>query len=138
MKTIKFLAFIAVAIIMSSCTSRILDFTVVSSKALQIGIDKSTGKQVEGSCMRPFGWGASVKGAVDDAIEQGGAGCDMLVDGVIYYKNILDCAVGYKVKGVAINSKVLRAQLGVEGWEQFCQEHNMKLVDEDGEEVALK
>jgi len=136
MKTIKLFMFLATIVLLSSCSYRTLDFTVISSKALQIGIDKTTGKTVEGKSMGFLGFGTSIKNAVDEAIEKGGAGCDMIVDGVIYLKDAVFVS-GYIVKGTAINSKALRADLGADGWEQFCREHNIKLVDENGEEVAM-
>ncbi len=137
MKAIRIFAALVAVVLLSSCSYRVLDFTVVSSKALQVGVDKTNGKVVEGSSMGFLGFGSSIKSAVDEAIEKGGTGCDMLVDGVIFVKDAVFVS-GYKVKGTAINSKVLRAELGAEGWKQFCQEHNMKLVDENGEEVAMK
>ncbi|GAA4459592.1 hypothetical protein GCM10023093_00810 [Nemorincola caseinilytica] len=43
------------ATMMTSCTRRLIDFTVISSKNVGLSIDKSKGKRVKGKSMGPFG-----------------------------------------------------------------------------------
>lgn len=60
--------------LMQSC--RLVDFTVISSKNVDIKFKKDVPRQK--------GIAFSVKGAMDKAIQKGGLGYDVLVDGVIY------------------------------------------------------
>ena len=80
--------------LVSGCTQRMIDFTVISSKNMQLQFpSEATGPRVEGQDMVlfviiPFGT-PNLKEAVDRAIEQAGPGYDALIDGVIYQKNLL-------------------------------------------------
>lgn len=95
MKNLKFtlIALVLLAITFSSCTHRVLDFTLVSTKNVDLtkGADFERGKQrVEGTDMIhiiifiPTGT-INIKEAVDRAIETT-PGCVALLDGVIYTK----------------------------------------------------
>lgn len=132
-----FIAFMAVIMMMSSCSYRTLDFTIVSTKTYSLPINKSAGTNTEGKCMRFLGMGASIKDAIDNALTNAGPGYDLLVDGVIYTKDNFFVS-GYKVVGIAVKSADMRAELGEDGFKEWCSNHNVNLVDENGNEVALQ
>lgn len=108
----------------SSCTSRLIDFTIISTKNMQMSIDKTKGKEVKIKMLKAFGIGAHLKDAIDKAIAAGGPGCDMLVDGVIRYSNYYFVA-GYRIEGVAMNSLKLKAELGEDKFDEFMRAHNV-------------
>lgn len=122
MKKITLVALIC-AIALSSCTHRIIDFTVISTKNVQMSMDKSKGKQVKVKDMKFFGINATLKGVIDKALNTAGPGYDLLVDGVISVSNYYFVA-GYKVEGLAVNTLKLKSELGEEGFQQFIKEHN--------------
>ncbi|HWB64261.1 MAG TPA: hypothetical protein VG603_12170 [Chitinophagales bacterium] len=123
MKKITLLSVVLV-LFMSSCTHRIIDFTVISTKNLQMSMDKSQGKQVKIKDLKAFGINATLKGAIDKALNTAGPGYDMLVDGVISVSNYYFVA-GYRVEGLAINTLKLKSELGEEGFQQFIKEHSV-------------
>jgi hypothetical protein len=101
MKKYFILSLLAVALLtMNSCTVRLVDFTVISSK--NVGM-RAEGKMIEAKEMKPFGINATIKGVIDKALETAGPEYDLLVDGVLSYSNFTFVA-GYKVKGKAVNS----------------------------------
>ena len=117
-------ALLVLIVTSSSCSYRLIDFTVISSKNHGLMIDKSLGKKVEGSSMGFLGFGTSIKAAMDRALEQAGMDFDLLIDGVVYSKDNIVVS-GYKVTGIAIRSKELKAQLGEEGFKNWCDENNV-------------
>jgi len=85
----------------TSCTRRIVDFTVISSKNCDVKGKK--GQRVKGSdgtCALMY---PEMKEALDRAIEQQ-PGADALIDGVIYYKSYY-VYHKYEVEGTAISTK---------------------------------
>jgi hypothetical protein len=82
------LAVALTALALSGCVQRIMDFTVISTK--NVDIPGTRGEKVTGEDMKsiviiiPTGT-PNVKAAVDDALNKGGG--DVLVDGVISFKN---------------------------------------------------
>ena len=76
------------------------------------------GKRVEGKSIGFMGLGATVKGAVDKALEGAGPGYDLLIDGVLYTENYFFVS-GFKVTGTAVSSRELRAALGEDGFKQW-------------------
>jgi len=111
-------------IIMSSCSYRIIDFTVISSKNVSLKIDKSKGKKVTGSSNGFLGIGASIKDAMDKALESAGPEYDLLVDGVVKINDYF-LVGGYKVEGTAISTSQMKALLGNEGFRDWCKTHNV-------------
>ncbi len=116
-------AAVLAAMVMSGCTQRILDFTVISSKNVSMRVkDSGKGQRVKGEDMAvyiifPLGM-PQVKGAVDKAIESAGTGYDALIDGVIYYKYnvfLLFGTYGYQVEGTPIKTAELIAELRQRG-----------------------
>ena len=75
---------ISATVLLTSCTQRLFDFTVVSSKNVTLNF-KEGGK----STKRVEGKGGSIKSALDKAIEQAGGDYDALIDGVVYLSSYL-------------------------------------------------
>jgi len=121
----KLLVFTAVlAIAVTSCTTRLVDFTVISTKNVQMSIDKSKGKEVNIKDLKAFGINATIKGALDKAIESAGPGYDLLVDGVISYSSYWFVS-GYRVKGLAVNTMKMKSELGEEGFNNWLRAHEV-------------
>ena len=109
---------VVLIIISMGCSARLLDFTIISSKNVNMQVpDASKGNRVTGvdkvtSILGiPLGT-ANLKEAVDRAIEKAGPGYDALVDGVIYAVSkfyILFGSSGYQVEGTPIKSKDFRS-----------------------------
>lgn len=86
---------------MAGCSMRLVDFTVISTKNVQVA--KAKGERVKGSDCAFFGV-PNMKEAIDRAIQTSGGDYDALVDGVVYQKNFLfyQCI---EVEGTPINTK---------------------------------
>jgi hypothetical protein len=91
-------------IMLAGCSQRIIDFTVISSKNINLPVAHGS-TRVTGEDCKIFGQ-PMLKGAVDKAIESAGTDYDGLVDGVLYFKTgflgLMHC---YVVEGTPINSK---------------------------------
>ena len=81
---------IIAGLLMSSC--RLVDFTIISSKNVSLDVKKDAPRVKAG--------GATVKDAVDKAIEKAGSGYDALIDGVIYQRLFF----GFRVVGTPIKT----------------------------------
>lgn len=100
-------------VLVSGCSSRMIDFTVISTKQLEHTIPpESIGERVEG---RDEGWvllgipfGApEIKEAIDDALEKAGpaSGYNALTDGVLYQTTkfyLVATKIRYKVEGTPV------------------------------------
>jgi hypothetical protein len=136
MKTLSRVLILFLAILLSACTSRLLDFTVVSSKNVDLSraADFERGKtRVEGSdyayiiIFIPTGI-ANMKEAIDRALEKV-PGAVALVDGVVYSKFayfILVAMSGYTVEGTPLIDPALAAT-ELESKYMICQ------LNKDGE-----
>lgn len=120
MKKSIFALMILSAMIMTSCSSRLVDFTVISSKNVQLAADLTKGKKVEGKKSYIFGIGWNIKDAMDIALEKAGSEYDLLVDGVVRYGSYPFVAV-ISVEGTAISSRVMIQQLGEAGYQQWLK-----------------
>jgi hypothetical protein len=110
---------IVIAIVMlSSCSYRLVDFTVISSKNHSLNFDLTQGKQVSASSNGFLGIGASIKDAMDKALQSAGPEYDILVNGVVRLNDYFFVS-GYKVEGTALDSKKLKAMLGEEGYKEW-------------------
>lgn len=100
------------ALLMSSCSQRIIDFTVISSKNVTLRLpEDGKGKKVEGKDMvfcAPYCGMPNLKQAVDRAIESAGPGYDALIDGVVFNK-MQFLSSGYVVTGTPIKTAKLKA-----------------------------
>jgi len=117
-----FVAFLAMA--MASCSQRLVDFTVISTKNADLNIKKSSGVKTEGKSMKFLNIGVNIKDAIDDALENAGSDYDLLVDGVIRAKQFPFYG-GYVVEGTAVSTSNLKSQLGEKGFEEWCKQHNI-------------
>ena len=108
----------------SSCSYRLIDFTVISSKNVSLKIDKTQGIRVSGSSNGLLGIGVSIKDAMDKALQSAGPEYDLLIDGVVKINDYFIVA-GYKVEGTAISTSKIKASLGKEGFEDWCKEHKV-------------
>jgi len=97
-----------VALGISSCNQRLIDFTVISSKNVTLRLPddakgpRSKGKEMK-MCTQP-----QLKGAVDKAIENAGPGYDALIDGVVFARNEF-FRTGWVVEGTPIKTGKLKA-----------------------------
>jgi hypothetical protein len=118
--------FSTIAILLAvGCAVRMLDFTVISSKNVDMRVkDTAKGARVTGEDMAmsilgiiPLG-APNLKEALDKAIESAGPGYDALIDGVIYHKYnfyVFFSNSGYKVEGTPIKTKEIISQLKEKG-----------------------
>jgi hypothetical protein len=96
------------AISISSCNQRLIDFTVISSKNVTLRLPddgkgpRTTGKEMK-MCTQPM-----LKNAVDKAIENAGPGYDALIDGVVSSRNEF-FRTGWVVEGTPIKTGKLKA-----------------------------
>jgi hypothetical protein len=90
----KFLILSVFLVLLSSCSVRLTDFTVISTKNTNVKTEKK-GNRVEGKDCSNLAFGIipvtgtyipNLKEAIDDAIEKGDG--DILLDGVVYQKTI--------------------------------------------------
>ena len=122
-KYFKFIAFLTLIVMLSGCSYRVIDYTMISSKNHGLPIDKSQGKKVEGKDVR-FYIAGTIKGALDKALESAGPEYDVLVDGVVYSVKYWLFS-GFKVTGIAVSSKKALAVLGEEGFQNWLAENNV-------------
>ncbi|MEP7128693.1 MAG: hypothetical protein ABI729_07490 [Chitinophagales bacterium] len=108
----------------TNCSQRLVDFTVISSKNFELVIDKTLGKQVKGTSMGFLGIGASIKDAMDEALQSAGPDYDILIDGVVRINGYVFVS-GYKVEGTAMRSNHLKATLGQKGFESWCKANDV-------------
>lgn len=108
----------------SSCSYRMVDFSIISSKNHSLDIDKSKGIRVEGKSLGFLDVGASIKDAMDEALQSAGSEYDILIDGVVRRLDFFFVS-GYKVSGIALKSSELQAYLGEDGYRQWCKENNV-------------
>ena len=76
---------IALLVVLSGCSHRLFDFTVISSRNHGLQFDLANAQRVEGTSMGFLGIGASVKSAMDNALDNAGIGYDLLLDGVVFF-----------------------------------------------------
>ena len=136
MKIKKLFILTLVVATLSSCSMRLVDFTVISSKNFNLDIDKTTGKQVKGKKSYFLGLGWNLKDAMDVALESAGLEYDLLVDGVVRYGSYPFVAT-ITVEGTAISSKALKNKLGDAGYHDWLDNQkltynkNTKIVSEN-------
>jgi hypothetical protein len=127
---------IAVALTNVSCTARLVDFTVISTKNVNLGFKKSEGKKVVGKSIGFLGIGVDIKTAIDRALESAGPDYDLLVDGVLKQVTYPFFS-GFQVEGIAINSSIKKAEMGEENFKKWCEQHNV-IYKSDAESSVTK
>lgn len=114
---------------LTSCSMRLVDFTVISSKNVNLaGIKKSEGVRVKAEKVYFLGIGWNIKDGIDKALEQAGPQYDMLIDGVVRYGSYPFIAT-VTVEGTAVNSETMVAQMGQEGFNQWLSGHQVTTAD---------
>ncbi len=119
-KSVFFLLALAGTLTLTSCSVRLVDFTVISSKNVNLNIDRTKGVKTEGSKAYFLGIGWNIKDAMDKALETAGPEYDLLIDGVVRYSSYPFIS-SVKVEGTAVSSSAMVAQLGEEGFKQWLQ-----------------
>lgn len=119
---------LSVVLVFSSCSTRLVDFTVISSKNHSIAFNKTEGKQVVGKSMGFLGLGTSIKDAMDNALEKAGPEYDILIDGVVRIDDYFMVA-GYRVTGTAVKSKDIKQAMGETNFDEWCQNNNVYLLN---------
>ena len=92
--------------LMTSCSFRLVDFTVISSKDVSLNIDKTEGVKVKGEKSYFLGLGWNIKDALDLALETAGPEYDLLIDGVVRYGSYPFIST-VTVEGTAVSSKAM-------------------------------
>ncbi len=105
---------LAFTLLITGCTRRMIDFTVISSKNVRLLLpDSALGPRTQGVHSVPiifFPLGVpSIKEATDRAIENGGPQYDALIDGVVssYIFYFIFGVSKIKVEGTPINTRLL-------------------------------
>jgi len=105
MKKVLFPVLVVGALMLTSCSQRLVDFTTISTKNVTLpGIKKSEGVRVKASKTYIFGIGWNIKDGIDKALEQAGPNFDLLVDGVVRYSTFPFWST-IKVEGTAVESE---------------------------------
>jgi hypothetical protein len=124
MKKFNVLLLLLMALCLSSCSTRLVDFTTISSKNVSLDIDKTKGVQVEASKSYFLGFGWNIKDALDKALETAGPEYDLLVDGVVRYTSY-PFILSIKVEGTAVNSRDIKMVFGQNGYKQWLEKNNV-------------
>jgi len=134
------LAFISTAFAGCKTSSRVLDFTIVSSKNTDMRIpDQAEGERTTGVDEETFWFGfgsqPSIKEAIDRAIENAGGQYDALIDGVIELESkslFINTKVKYTVEGTPVETAQITTMAKNAGMdlETFMATHNIKLHSE--------
>ena len=135
MRLIKLVGVGLLFISLSSCTTRLVDFTVISTKNTNMIVDRENAKQTNGKASYFLGIGFNLKDGIDDALENAGTKYDMLVDGVVSYQRIPFVDV-IKVKGLAVNSRGIQSSMTHEEFKKWCSNHDIK--DRDGKSLTYE
>ena len=106
---------------MTSCSIRLVDFTVISSKNVDLDIDRAQGKKVKGEKAYFLAIGWNIKDAMDLALESAGPEYDLLVDGVVRYGSYPFIST-VTVEGIALSSKTMKSKLGEAGFNDWLNE----------------
>ncbi|MEM0939425.1 MAG: hypothetical protein AAGI25_06505 [Bacteroidota bacterium] len=124
MKTSKKSVIVAtvVLVLLSSC--KLVDYTMMSTKNYELGIDKSKGIPTRGWSFYVFSVGINLKDATDKALRNAGQTYDLLVDGrAKFYPFFFGSII--KVKGLAISSSELKTSMGEKGFEEWIREQHV-------------
>ncbi len=118
---IKSLLLVMIAVMtLSSCSMRLVDFTVISSKNVNLNIDRAQGVKTEGKKSYFLGLGWNIKDAMDIALEKAGPEYDLLIDGVVRYGSYPFVST-ITVEGTAVSSRKMVAALGETGFQEWLK-----------------
>lgn len=127
-KIISLIGSIALMVAFSGCSMRLIDFTVISSKNVNLKIDKSQGIRVTGNSNGFLGVGASIKDAMDNALMSAGPDYDLLIDGVVRVNDYFFVS-GYRVEGTAVSTSKMKAMMSPAEYEAWCKTHKLNSAD---------
>lgn len=133
-KTGRLIALLCGLVFLTSCTLRLVDFTVISSKNVNVPRGKGqrvTAKDCVFVVIVPIGM-PNIKEAIDRAIESAGADYDALVDGVIYQDNFafIFGQMCFRVEGTPINTKVKSSKNSLNEFEgKDVWQHSSRYTD---------
>ncbi|MEN8817732.1 MAG: hypothetical protein ABF274_12805 [Nonlabens sp.] len=125
----------ALSLSLGSCSMRLVDFTVISSKNVNLNIDKTQGKSVEASQGYFLGIGWNIKDAMDKALEEAGPGYDLLVDGVVSYSSYPFFA-SVKVKGTAMSTSKMKMSMTETEYQEWLA--GLNILDPNTAEVVTE
>lgn len=108
----RYLSLVLALVVFTGCTTRMVDFTAISTKSLSF--EGERGERVRGEEVQHILFifpldiqTPTMKGAIDKALENGK--CDLLMDGVVYIKNggfpLIYMENGFVVEGTCVNIK---------------------------------
>ena len=103
---------------LTSCSVRLVDFTVISSKNVSLDIDRAQGKKVKGEKSYFLGIGWNIKDAMDKGLDSAGPEYDLLIDGVVRYGSYPFIA-SVTVEGTAVSSRSMKNKLGEAGFKDW-------------------
>jgi len=112
------------AMTLSSCSIRLVDFTVISSKNVNLDIDRAQGVKTEGKKSYFLGIGWNIKDAMDEALEEAGPEYDMLIDGVVRYTSY-PFVSGVTVEGTAVSTRAMKDRMGEAGFQDWLKGQNV-------------
>jgi len=136
MKIKNFLAVVLMLGLLASCSIRLVDFTIISSKNVGLDIDKSEGKRVKAEKSYLLGIGWNIKDAMDLALEKAGPDYDLLVDGVVRYQSFPFIA-SIVVEGLAVSSSAMKNKLGEAGFNNWLNGKSLT-YDKQNETVSVE
>ncbi|MDT0678413.1 hypothetical protein [Autumnicola musiva] len=103
---------------------RLVDFTVISSKNVNLDIDRSQGVKTEGKKTYFLGIGWNIKDAMDEALESAGPEYDLLIDGVVRYGTYPFIAT-VTVEGTAVSSSAMKAGMSEADYKEWLENQNV-------------
>jgi hypothetical protein len=123
-KIISLIGSMVIVVTFSGCSMRLIDFTVISSKNVNLKIDKSQGIRVSGNSNGFLGVGASIKDAMDNALMSAGPDYDLLIDGVVRVNDYVFVS-GYRVEGTAVSTTKMKAMMSPAEYEAWCKTYKL-------------
>jgi hypothetical protein len=136
MKIKNFLAVVLMLGLLASCSIRLVDFTIISSKNVGLDIDKSEVKRVKPEKSYFLGIGLNIKDAMYIALEKAGPDYDLLVDGVVRYQSF-PFITSIVVEGLAVSSSAMKNKLGEAGFNNWLNGKSLT-YDKQNETVSVE
>ncbi|MEM6738161.1 MAG: hypothetical protein AAF620_19045 [Bacteroidota bacterium] len=124
MKTSKKSVIVATVILVLLSSCKLVDYTMMSTKNYELGIDRSKGIPTRGWSFYVFSVGVNLNDATNKALRKAGQTHDLLVDGrAKFYPFFFGSII--KVKGLAISSSELKASMGEKEFKEWLKGQNV-------------
>ena len=136
MKIKNFLAVVLMLGLLASCSIRLVDFRIISSKNVVLDIDKSGVKRWRPEKSYFLGIGLNIKDAMYIALEKAGPDYDLLVDGVVRYQSF-PFITSIVVEGLAVSSSAMKNKLGEAGFNNWLNGKSLT-YDKQNETVSVE